>query len=351
MLKIILMLISLVPLGCQLPYLLGAWSGSRLDQFDWIFYLFTVGAAVWAVYREKRGKYDWYALILLIPMVILALVPSLHNINALSVASSVMVIFAVVWLVYAWRFAGRILPVALIMLLGTPSSSYQLSLLLMCPVWAAWGIKFLLALGALVWIWCNKHFDWQIKKGTLFFLAAVLGSCMLLIHTKEIYFEGKSFIPEFPVHVGDYWGRSIQPDENTRRFFATSKVELYRYTKDNVDISVLAVKCGGDIHEIHPASHCLRTSSWVVNSEKILYLQDNFAVTEIDATKGTSRCLVWVWFSCEEFSTPGFLGFRRHFKENGNYYTYQISIPVYDSVEKSREDLRNFVSQLNRERQ
>ena len=284
-------------------------------------------------------------------MLILSLVPSLHNINALSVASSVMVIFSVVWLIYSWQFAERILPVLLIMLLGTPSSSYQLSLLLMCPVWTAWGIKFLLALGAFIWIWSNKHFDWRVKKGTLFFLVAVLGSCMLLIHTKEIYFEGKSFIPEFPAHVGDYWGRSIQPDENTLRFFATSKVALYRYTKNNVDISVLAVKCGGDIHEIHPASHCLRTSSWVVNSENILYLQDNFAVTEIDATKGNSRCLVWVWFSSEEFSTPGFLGFRRHFKENGNYYTYQISIPVYDSVENSREELRNFVLQLKREKQ
>ena len=94
MLKIILMLISLVPLGCQLPYLLGAWSGSRLDQFDWVFYLLAVGAAVWAVLREKGGKYDCYALILLIPMLILSLVPSWHNINALSVASSVLVIFS-----------------------------------------------------------------------------------------------------------------------------------------------------------------------------------------------------------------------------------------------------------------
>ena len=58
--------------------------------------------------------------------------------------------------------------------------------------------------------------------------------------------------------------------------------------KDDTDM-VLAVKCGGDIHEIHPASHCLRTSSWVVNSEKILYLQDNVAVTEIDAAKGTGK--------------------------------------------------------------
>ena len=170
------------------------------------------------------------------------------------------------------------------------------------------------------------------------------------MHTRELYFEGKSFIPDFPTHGGDFWGRRIQPDENTRRFFATSTVRQYRYTRNNSDISVLAVKCGSDIHEIHPASHCLRTSMWTVNSEKTVSLQENFAVTEIDAQKGSVRMLVWVWYSSDEFSTPGFLGFRRHFKPGGNYYTYQVSVLVYNnSIEQSRSELQNFIRLLKRQ--
>jgi hypothetical protein len=161
-----------------------------------------------------------------------------------------------------------------------------------------------------------------------------------------LYFEGESFIPAFPNHCGEFWGRRIMPDENTKRFFATSKVRQYRYTKNDADISVLAVQCGRNIHEIHPASHCLRTSMWRVYSEKILYLRENFAVTEIDAAKGSSRILVWVWYSSEKFSTPGFLGFRRHFTPGGNYYTYQISIPLYGDVEKNRNELKKFVKAL-----
>ena len=211
----------------------------------------------------------------------------------------------------------------------------------------AWTVKFLQAGLCFVWIFCSKRFDLQFKKGTLCFAAAILCSCFLLLHSKEIYFEGKSFIPEFAGHIGSFWGRNIEPDANTRRFFVSSTVRQFRYTKNNVDISVLAVKCGSDIHEIHPASHCLRTRFWEIHSEKILYLRDDFAVTEIDAEKGSNRFLIWVWYSSDRFSTPGFLGFRRHFRSGGNYYTYQISTRVYRDIEQSRSELRQFIQLLN----
>ena len=283
---------------------------------------------------------------LLVPVLALSLSGGIHHITALAIACSVAVIFSAVWLIASWNFAVRVLPVAVILLSGTPSSSYAVSLLLMCPVWMAWGIKFLLTILCFIWIYCNKRFDWQIRRSTLCFVAAAISSCFLLLHSKEIYFEGKSFIPEFSGNIGEYWGRSIEPDENTKRFFVSGTVKQFRYTGNDIDISILAVKCGKDIHEIHPASHCLRTSFWTVHSEKILYLQNDFAVTEIYAEKGASRFLIWVWYSGENFSTPGFLGFRRRFRNTGNYYTYQISIPVEQDIGRSRKELQKFVQML-----
>ena len=344
--KISFMLCSLIVLLVQIPYLVSAWRFSRLDQWDWCFYLLAVPAVIWALRKEKIGKYDWTALFLLVPLLLLALTPSYHHINAAAVASSVVCIFAAVWLTGSWQFACRILPGIVILLLGTPSSSYAAALLLMIPVWAAWLVKFITAMLCLGWIYCNKRFNWQIQKGTLIFVVMCMISSFLLLHSREIYFEGKSFVPEFTVHAGDFWGRSIEPNANTKRFFATSTVKQYRYTKGNTDISVLAVKCGNDIHEIHPASHCLRTSRWEIHSEKTLYLQDDLAVTEIDARKGSAHILVWVWYSSDKFSTPGFLGFRRQFKPAGNYYTYQISVPIYKSVEASRNELKKLVQAL-----
>ena len=348
MIRIIFILLAFVPLCLHSPYLLQAWRSSRLDQWDWIFYLATVPAAIWAMRKEKPGKCDFYALFLLIPMLVLTTGVSVHHINALLIISAIGVIFSAIWLLWSWSAAYRILPAAVILLLGTPSSSYQLSLLILSTVYLAWALKFLLAVLCFGWIWYNKRSGVLIKRGTICFLTAVLASTFLLLHSRELYFEGRSFIPEFAGHCGDFWGRVIQPDANTKRFFATSTVKQYRYTKNNIDISVLAVQCGTNIHEIHPASHCLRTGMWTVYSENILYLQDNFAVTEIEAGKGSVRILVWVWYSSESFSTPGFLGFRRHFKPGSNYYTYQISVPLSGSSENTRNELKRFVRALRR---
>ena len=136
--KLILMCCSILPLCLQMPYLHSAWRNSRLDHWDWLFYLAGIPAIVWAVRKEKTNRCDWWALILLIPMLILSLTSKIHHINALAAASAVIFIFAAVWLIGSWRYAYRILPVTMLVLLGTPSSSYGISLLLMCPVWAAW---------------------------------------------------------------------------------------------------------------------------------------------------------------------------------------------------------------------
>ena len=348
MIKLLLILLSFLPLLLHSPYLLQAWKSSRLDQWDWIFYLAAVPAAIWALRKEKPGKCDFYALFLLIPMLCFTAGGRFHHINAVLIISAWGVIFSAIWLLGSWPTAYRILPAVTIFLLGTPSSSYQLSLLIMSSVYLAWALKFFLALLCLGWIWYNRRSSSLISCGTLCFSAAVLASGFLLLHSGELYFEGRSFIPEFSVRCGDFWGRSIYPDENTRRFFATSTVKQYRYTRNNVDISVLAVQCGSNIHEIHPASHCLRTSQWTVYSENVFYLRDNFAVSEIEAGKGAVRILVWVWYSSEKFSTPGFLGFRRHFRPGGKYYTYQVSIPLSGDIENSREELKKFILSLRR---
>ena len=350
MFKVIVLICSLVPLCCHVPYLIQAWSSSRLDQWDWVFYLLCALAVYPAVRGRKFGKYDWTALFLLIPMLLLTCSGRIHHINALSVASGAGVIWSTVWLFGGWNYAFLLLPAAVLLLLGTPSSSYHISLLLMCPVWLAWGIKLLLAFLCFGWILLNRKFGWVIRKGELLFTAAALGTALLLVHTKELYFRGESFIPEFRIRSGEFFGRTILPDENTKRFFATSKVRQYRYMGKNHDISVLSVLCGKNIHEIHPASHCLRTSYWTIYSEKLLYLRDNFAVTEIDAQKGSSRMLVWVWFSSRNFSTPSFLGFRRHFNHGEDHYTYQISVPVMEGrIESGREILRTFLGSFRKE--
>ena len=146
MIKIILLFLSAVPLACHIPYFIQAWTGSRLDHWDWIYYLLGIGAMIGALYDRKLGKFDWRGIILLLIMLILTFSTSYHQINALSIASGVGVIFAAAWSIGSWSFAYALLPAIFILLIGTPSSSYHISLLLNSPVWVAWGVKTLPAL-------------------------------------------------------------------------------------------------------------------------------------------------------------------------------------------------------------
>ena len=71
MIKIIFILLSFLPLVIHSPYLLQAWSGSRLDHWDWIFYLLTIPAIFLSCRNEKAEKCDFTALFLLLPMLFL----------------------------------------------------------------------------------------------------------------------------------------------------------------------------------------------------------------------------------------------------------------------------------------
>ena len=218
------------------------------------------------------------------------------------------------------------------------------------PTAAAMMFKALIAAGCFGWIYANKRWKKVVKGENVLFFVAVLFSCAVLFHADELYFSGKRNIPSFTHQIGRFWGRDIEPDRNTKKFFATSRVRQYRYIGNEQEISVLAVKCGNNVHEIHPASHCLRTSRWVVTSEKIYSLRRDFAVTEIEAHKGAMRSLIWVWYSDDRFSTPGFLGFRRRFRPDGNYHTFQISVPVTKNIDAARKVLKEFVTVLPQEK-
>ncbi|MBO7741319.1 MAG: hypothetical protein J6S21_02080, partial [Victivallales bacterium] len=174
--KIIFMFCSLLPLCLQIPYLLSAWRFSRLDQWDALFYLLAVPAAAYAVRKAEISHWDRRALFPAVPLLLLALGTPWHQTHALAIAASALFIFTAVWLAASWSFAYRLLPAILILLLGTPSSSYALSCLLMCPVWAAWAVKFLLSALCFLWIFCNERFGLQLKTGTLCFGAAFLCS-------------------------------------------------------------------------------------------------------------------------------------------------------------------------------
>ena len=57
--------------------------------------------------------------------------------------------------------------------------------------------------------------------------------------------------------------------------------------------------------------------------------------------------LCWYWYASPKFSTPSFLSFRRYWRPNDEWHSYQITTPIYnDDIGKARERLRVFLADV-----
>ena len=83
--KYLLILLSFLIYIPSANYLIQAWESSRLDSYDWIFYLLTIPAAAWSVYKNRCEKSDWKAVFIAVPALIAALLKNFHYVNALSI--------------------------------------------------------------------------------------------------------------------------------------------------------------------------------------------------------------------------------------------------------------------------
>jgi len=133
--------------------------------------------------------------------------------------------------------------------------------------------------------------------------------------------------------MGEFIGREPTHDDNFQRFFHTSDAHSYEYASPSHIYNLLAVTCGTNIHEIHPASHCLRSSGWHIDKEQLVEVTVKnhlFSVTEIEASRRGRSILVWVWYSSPKVSVGNFLAFRRLWEADTHWETYQLAVYQFD---------------------
>ena len=159
-----------------------------------------------------------------------------------------------------------------------------------------------------------------------------------------------------PVFAADsqdgYLGREIEPDDAFLRFFRTGEAHQFAYANASNAVSVLSVKVGKDIHEIHPATHCLRSGGWFVESDgpRRVELPGRAAplqVTEAIVQKGGARALVWIWYSTDKQSVGSFLRFRQLYSRKEAWRGYQVmtSLDFDDrSLDHKRQQLAAFLA-------
>ena len=140
------------------------------------------------------------------------------------------------------------------------------------------------------------------------------------------------------------------------RFFRTGEASQFAYANASNAVSVLSVKVGKDVHEIHPATHCLRSGGWFVESDGLrrVALPGRTAplqVTEAIVQKGGARALVWIWYSTDKQSVGSFLRFRQLYSRADAWHAFQVMTSL-DFEERSlglkRQELAAFLTRGSR---
>ena len=298
--------IAALPLAFKAPYLWKAWTSSPLDRARLELYglisLVAVAAGAAAFRRlrcDSRSGGTVPAIFVGLAAAVFA-IGVIHDVNAIQLIAGVGILWSAGWLLFGGMAAGLFAPAALFAVLAVPGTLH-----------------------------------WMQSASAAFVLAPL-----------------EPVAPEFSADSQPgMLGRELPPSPGFTRFFKTSSARQFIYANPSNSVAVLAVTVGDDIHEIHPATHCLRSAGWMVVSEKLSVMErpdgGSLEVDEAVVESFDSRMLVWIWYSCDDASTGSFLNFRRMYSGAARWRAYQIATLLADgdtdAIDDARDRMRIFL--------
>lgn len=307
-LKLVLLVLATIPFAVKVAYLNRAWVSSPVDRarlglWGTAALLIAFLALVMKLVRRFPAErpISRSRSLRVLPFPILLYIAGLAlDVNSVQLVASVGILWATAWMLYGRTSGLMLAPAAVCAVLAVPGSSYWLG------------------------------------KASNGFTAPVTAA----------------YAPSFgPRTQNGYLGREMPATDSFSRFFRTSDAHQFRFASDRDEVSVLSVRIGKDIHEIHPATHCLRSSGWTIRSEALRDVtlaerDESLSVTEAIATdEAGDSLLVWVWYSSDASSTGSFIRFRRLYSPSVDWRTYQLTTFVgFDGdIERARQKLRTFL--------
>ena len=339
-----------IPLMFTMPYIINAWLSSKLDRWDWgfpVLFVITAGITVHA-WRNMDRYFDRRAIAPLLVVAAIAVLMIYMSIYAILIFALVILWWCLIWLAQGWPRAYRILPPFAILSLMTTSSGYWIGYFLNLPETEGVIIKFLLSALFCIWGLLNYKVNYLPRPAALGFAAAVALAIGIIVGGKNFSRTCQPLLLDCTANFADFLGRKQSLDPSFARFFQQSEVHdfVYADTAGN-SVSVLEIKCGDNVHEIHPASHCMRSSGWEIVSEQLVTYTINgqiVQVTEIIAKNRTANVLIWSWFSNDSLSTGSFLNFRRLWNGKAQWRSYQVSTSIRKDREQAEKLRYEFIS-------
>ena len=345
--------LSGIPFWCTLPYTLHSWKTSPMDRMNWIFFLaFLLVAACGTpavADSAKQRKYDWYALLAAAATAVLYAAGILKQIYMIRILAGTWFWWTGIWFFCGWKAAWATIPAFGALSLGCTSTTFLMCNRLLIQPQTALFLKLGAAVVCAAVCAVLMLTDYVMKREVFWFLLAAGAILTGTLVSRGTGKTAAAFKPDLTKTIEGFTTTETPLSEDSIRFFEGATVHQYAVTDGVFHASILEVKCGDDIHKIHPASHCLRSGGAEILSEKVVLhtLPDgrDLPVTEIRSKLRGAPILTFVWYTGPEETIGSFYTFRRKWSPSKQWYSYQIVTEVYDGNEDAaRKFLLNLLS-------
>ena len=242
-----------------------------------------------------------------------------------------------IWFFCGWKAAWATLPAFGALSLGCTSTTFLMCRHLLIQPQTALFLKIGAAILCAAVCAVLVLTDYVMKREVFWFLLAAGAILTGTLTSRGTGKTAAAFRPDLKLAVEGFTTTETPLTEDTIRFFEGTTVHQYTITDGVFRASILEVKCGNDIHKIHPASHCLRSSGAEILSESVVMhtMPDgrSLPVTEIRSMLRGTPILTFVWYTGPEETMGSFYTFRRKWSPSEPWYSYQIVTQVYDGNE------------------
>ncbi len=342
-----------IPFFCTLPYTVNSWRSSPMDRMNWIFFLVFLLVATCGVPSVldsvRQRKFDWFALLAAAAAAVLYAGGVVKHIHMIRILAGTWFWWTGIWFFCGWKAAWAMIPAFGALSLGCTSTTFLMCRHLLIQPRTALFLKLGAAVLCAAVCAVLMLTDYVLKREVFWFLLAAAAILTGTLTSREAGKTAAAFRPDFSAVVEGITTAETPLSEDSKRFFEGATVHQYAISDGVFRASVLAVKCGNDIHKIHPASHCLRSGGAEILSESVVMhtMPDgrHLPVTEIRSKVGGTPILTFVWYTGPEETVGSFYTFRRKWSASKQWYSYQVVTEVYDGNEDAaRKFLLNLLS-------
>lgn len=344
--------LSMIPLCCELPYLLTVWAGASVNHYDVFFWLYGITLGIILVRSHKKRIMFEHSLIPILSSVMCLFVffgGMYVRIHLLAIFGGIGVLFSMMYAVYGWELGTKLLPLSLLFVIGLPTTS-------LCVLVPIAGVlqKVVVCVGVTLWIVLS--WKWRpaypsqkmpvILFMLMFFAAGGSAAIPLLPGVEEQY--GDSFRPDFRrSSIGKYVGESLPLSSMDKAFFkGCSEVSRLRFYSSDSEVGVLQLETFDSVHNIHDPAVCLHAGRWTIAGKRTEALEvcgRRVIGQLLVVSKAEYKSLVYSWLDNGLFSTGDFWSYRTA-KEKKGWRIYQVVFPFEGDQEVALVKMRSFMN-------